>query len=45
MHLLQWTALIKASQAGKLECVRVLLDKGAQVNMQDIVSAVVVCTV
>ena len=50
MHLLQdgWTALMKASEAGKLECVKVLLDKGAQVNMQSKVSGVsitvLVCT-
>ena len=44
MHLpLQdgWTALIKASEAGHMECVMVLLDKGAEVNMQRIVSDVI----
>ena len=38
MHLsLQdgWTALMMASQAGHIECVKVLLDKGAEVNMQN----------
>ena len=39
MHLsLQdgWTALMKASEAGQVECVKkVLLDRGAEVNMQD----------
>ena len=48
MHLsLQdgWTALMKASEAGAVECVNVLLDKGAQVNMQDKVSGVIIhCT-
>ena len=29
-----WTALMSASDAGKVECVKVLLDKDAQVNMQ-----------
>ena len=43
MHLsLQWraTALMMASEAGKVECVKVLLDRGAEVNMQDKVSGV-----
>ena len=38
MHLsLQWgeTALMLASHAGHMECVKVLLDKGADVNMQN----------
>ena len=45
MHLsLQdgWTALMKASQAGHMECVQVLLDKGADVNMQNKVSGVII---
>eukprot|EP00731_Ephydatia_muelleri_P005837 Em0003g85a len=29
------TALMKASEAGQVECVMVLLDRGAEVNMQD----------
>ena len=29
------TALIMASEAGKVECVKVLLDTGAEVSMQD----------
>ena len=29
---------MKASKAGKVECVKVLLDRGAEVNMQDEVS-------
>ena len=44
MHLsLQdgWTALMKASVAGKVECVKVLLDRGAEVNMQDKVIGVI----
>ena len=43
MHLsIQWgeTALTKASAAGKLECVKLLLDSGVQVNVQNKVSAV-----
>ena len=37
MHLLQygWTALMKASEAGHMECVQMLLDKGAEVNIHD----------
>ena len=35
------TALMKASEAGKVECIKVLLDRGAEVNMQDKVSGVV----
>ena len=38
MHLsLQWvlTALMKASEAGQVEGVKVLLDRDAEVNMQD----------
>ena len=46
MHLLlqfRETALMKASEAGHMECVQVLLDKGADVNcMQNRVSVVIV---
>ena len=45
MHLsLQngWTALMRASQAGHMECVKALLDKGADVNIQDRVSGVII---
>ena len=45
MHLsLQYTetALIMASEAGHMECVQVLLDKGADVNMQSKVSGVII---
>ena len=45
MHLsLQggWTALMMASEAGHTESVQVLLDKGADVNMQDKVSGVII---
>ena len=45
MHLsLQYgeTALMLASQAGHMECVQVLLDKGAKVNMQNKVSCVII---
>ena len=35
------TALMKASDAGDLEFVKVLLDKGADVNMQTLVSGVI----
>ena len=44
MHLsLQdgWTALMMASKAETVECVKVLLDGGVQVNMQDKVSGVI----
>ena len=36
------TALMKASKAGKVECVKVLLDRGAEVNMQHKVSGVII---
>ena len=36
------TALIKASEAGKVECVKVLLDRGAEINMQEKVSGVII---
>ena len=36
------TALMKASKAGHLECVQVLLDKDADVNMQNKVSGVII---
>ena len=46
MHLLlqfRETALMKASEAGHMECVQVLLDKGADVNcMQNRVSGVII---
>ena len=29
-----------ASTAGQVECIKVLLDRGAKVNMQDVVSGV-----
>ena len=35
------TALMKASEAGYMECVQVLLDKSADVNMQSMVSGVI----
>ena len=34
------SAQMKASEAGKVECIKVLLDRGAEVNMQDEVSGV-----
>ena len=37
-----WTALIKASEAGKVECVKVLLDRGAEINMQSNVSGAII---
>ena len=37
-----WTALIKASEAGQVECVKVLLDRGSKVNMQQKVSGVII---
>ena len=45
MHLsLQdgWTALMMASKAGHMEFVQVLLDKGADANIQDRVSGVII---
>ena len=45
MHLsLQdgWTALMMASKAGHMKCIKVLLDKGAEVNLQDKVSGVII---
>ena len=42
MHLsfqLGWTALTEASRWGHMKCVKVLLDRGAEVNMQNKVSA------
>ena len=45
MHLsLQWgcTALINASKTGKVECVKVLLDRGAKINMNHKVSGVII---
>ena len=45
MHLLiqnGWTALMMASMEEHMECVQVLLDKGADVNMQDKVSGVII---
>ena len=45
MHLsLQWgaIALVKASKEGQVECVKVLLDAGVQVNVQNEVSAVLI---
>ena len=36
------TALMKASEAGHMECGKVLLDKGAMVSMQDKVNGVII---
>ena len=36
------TALMRASNAGHMECVTILLDKGADVNIQNDVSDVIV---
>ena len=36
------TALLMAVKAGHMECVKVLLDKCAEVNMQDKVSRVII---
>ena len=33
---------MRASQAGHMECVQVLLDKGADVNMQSKVSGAII---
>ena len=32
-----------ASEAGQVECIKVLLDRGAEVNMQDKVSGIIKC--
>ena len=37
-----WTALMKASKAGHMESMKVLLDNSAQVNMQDKVCDVII---
>ena len=45
MHLsLQWgaTALMKASEKGQMKRVKVLLDAGVQVNVQNEVSTVLI---
>ena len=39
-----WTALMRASVSGHKECVNVLLDMGAEVNMQDKVSGYMQCS-
>ena len=36
------TALMMASEKGHMECVKILLDGGADVNMQDEVSGVII---
>ena len=36
-----WTALMMALKAGHMECVQVLLDKGADVNMKKKVRSVI----
>ena len=36
---------MRASVTGKAECVKVLLDRGAEVNMQDDVSGVIILCV
>ena len=36
------TALMMASEAGQVECIKVLLDRGAEVNMQDKVSGIII---
>ena len=41
LHQRSETALMLASVTGRMECVNVLLDKGAEVNMQNKVSGVV----
>ena len=41
-HSLQqygWTALMYASMKGKVECMRILLERGAQANTQSMVSS------
>ena len=36
------TALMKASVAGQVQCMKMLLDEGAEVNLQDKVSDVII---
>ena len=41
-HSLQqdgWTALMCASEKGEVECMRIMLERGAQTNTQDKVSS------
>ena len=46
MHLLSiqdgWTALMKAYDMGHMECVKMLLDKGSQINMKLKVCGVII---
>ena len=37
-----WITLMVASNTGKVECVKILLDRGARVNMQNEVSCVII---
>ena len=37
-----WTALMLASQEGNVECVKKLLDRGANISMQTEVSGVII---
>ena len=37
-----WAALMMASQNGQVECVKMLLDQGAEINMQKQVSGVII---
>ena len=39
-----WTALMKAFDSGHMECVKMLLDRGAHINMPDKVSGVTLRT-
>ena len=36
-----WTALMAASNVGTVECVKMLLDRSAEVNMQNEVSGII----
>ena len=40
-----WTTLMVASQEGQVECVKMLVNRGAEINMQKTVSGVIVHSV
>ena len=42
LSLQNGTALMKASEAGQVESVKMLLDRGAEINMQNMVSGIII---